>query len=175
MINLSELSYAAFPLLLTGFGLLLTVSRRDLPGAFLAGAQDGLNAGVGLLPTLVILMTAVSMFQASGAPEKLTELLSPLLTRVGIPPEIIPLLIVRPLSGSGSLALLSSLFETAGPDSTAARCAAVLTASSDTLIYVMAVYLSAAGVKKSRHAVPAAFLVMLLSVLLSCILVRLLC
>jgi spore maturation protein B len=162
------------PAIMTFFGLACVFSKRDLPGAFLSGAKDGLRSGIGLLPTLVILLTAVSMFTASGAPAMLANVLSPVLSHIGIPAELVPLLITRPLSGSGSTALLSDLYETHGPDSFVGTCASVLTASSDTLVYVISVYLSAAGVKKSRHTVPAALLVMLLGIVLSCLLVRLL-
>ncbi len=169
---MTAFSHLLMPAILTVFGLACVFSKKDLPSAFLSGAKEGLRSGVGLLPTLVILLTAVSMFSASGAPEMLAELLSPLLSRLGIPAELTPLLIVRPLSGSGATALLSEVYETYGADSFAAKCASVLTASSDTLVYVTAVYLSAAGVKRSRHTVPAAILVMLLGVVLSCLLVR---
>lgn len=169
---MTAFSYTVIPLILTVMGLACAFSKKDLPGAFLKGAKEGLTSGVGLLPTLVILMTAVSMFSAGGAPELLSEWLSPVMTKIGIPPELTPLLIVRPLSGSGSTALLNELYEAHGPDSFVAKCASVLTASSDTLLYVTAVYLSAAGVKKSRHTVPAAILVMLLGIVLSCVLVR---
>ena len=171
---MTAVSHFLMPAILTVFGLACVFSKKDLPGAFLIGAREGLRSGVGLLPTLVILLTAVSMFTASGAPAFLADLLSPLLSRLGIPAELTPLLIVRPLSGSGSTALLNEIYETYGPDSFAAKCASVLTASSDTLVYVVAVYLSAAGVKKSRHTVPAALTVMLLGIVLSCLLVRIL-
>ena len=170
----TAVSHIIIPLLLALMGLACAFSKKDLPGAFLTGAKDGLSSAVGLLPTLVLLMTAVSIFSASGAPELLSEFLAPLMTKLGIPPELTPLLVVRPLSGSGATALLSNIYETYGPDSFAAKCASVLSASSDTLLYVTAVYLSAAGVKKSRQTVPAALLVMMLGIVLSCFLVRVL-
>ena len=169
---MTAVSHALIPAILAIFGLACLLSQKDLPDAFMTGAKEGMRSGIGLLPTLVLLLTAVSMFTASGAPALLAELLSPVLSRLGIPSELTPLLIVRPLSGSGSTALLSEIYETYGPDSFAAKCASVLTASSDTLVYVVAVYLSAAGVKRSRHTVPAALIVMVLGILLSCLLVR---
>ena len=168
------LSHLLMPAILALFGLGCLLSRKDLSGAFLTGAKGGLHSAIGLLPTLVILLTAVAMFSASGAPQLLGELLSPLLDRLGIPAELATLLLVRPFSGSGSTALLTEIYETYGPDSFPAKCASVLTASSDTLVYVIAVYLSAAGVKRSRHTVPAALAVMLLGIVLSCLLVRML-
>ncbi len=168
------ISQLLLPLLLALFGLLCLFTRRDVGGAFLLGAKEGLSSGVGLLPTLILLMTAVSMFSASGAPQALAALLSPFMTALGIPSELTALLLVRPLSGSGSTALLSDLLETYGPDSFVSQCAAVLTASSDTLIYVVSVYLAAAGVRHSRHTLPAAIGVMLLGNVLACLLVRIL-
>ena len=165
------LASLALPLLFALFGLLFTVSRQDLTTAFREGATEGLHTAFGLLPTLVMLMTAVSMFSASGAPEYLATWLTPILSKIGIPPELTPLILIRPLSGSGSTALLTQLYETYGADSDVAFCASVLTASSDTLLYVVAVYLS--GVKKTRHTLLSAFLVMLLGIVLSCLFSRL--
>ena len=163
------------PALLAAFGLCCAFSRKDLPGAFLDGAKEGLSSGIGLLPSLVILMTAVSMFSASGLADAVSGFCTPFFTRIGIPEELVTFIIVRPVSGSGSVALLNEIFEKTGPDSFPSKCASVIMASSDTLIYVIAVYMSAAGVKKTRHTLPAAFLVMLLGIFLSCLLVRVLC
>lgn len=162
------------PAILTFFGIGCLFSKKDLPGAFTEGAKEGLRSCIGLLPTLVLLMTAVAMFRASGAAEALANLLRPVAEKLGIPPEITTLLLVRPFSGSGATALLSELYETFGPDSFPAKCASVLTASSDTLVYVLSVCLTAAGVKKSRHTLPAAILTMLTGIFLSCLAVRLL-
>ena len=171
---MSFFSSLIIPSILAVFGIACTFSKKDLPSAFLDGAKSGLESGIGLLPSLVILMTAVTMFSTSGAAEALSQLLEPLLIRLGIPSEIIPLLIVRPISGSGGTALLSDILEKYGADSSAAKCASVLMASSDTLVYVVAVYMSAAGIKKTKHTLPAAFIVMLLGIFLSCLFVRLL-
>lgn len=159
------------PLLLALFGIYALFSKKDLISPFLEGAKEGMTSGFSLLPTLTLLLTAVAMFNASGATALLTSWLSPLLSRLGIPAEMTPLILIRPLSGSGSTALLTELYETYGPDSFVSRCASVLTASSDTAIYVVTVYMAAAGVKKTRHALPAALLTMGVGVLLSCLLV----
>ena len=172
---MNTVPYLVIPLILTVFGLGCVFSKKDLPSAFLEGAKDGLRSAVGLLPTLVILMTAVSMFNASGAAMYLARLIAPIMEKLGVPPELTPFLVVRPVSGSGSLALLTDLLSETGADSFAAKCAAVLMASSDTVIYVAAVYMSAAGVKKTRHTLPAAFAVMLLGIFLSCCCVRIFC
>lgn len=170
--NVTQLADMIIPALLAVFGLFCAFSRRDLPGAFLDGANEGLRSGLGLLPSLVILMTAVSMFSASGLADAVSGFCTPLFDQLGIPEELVSFIIVRPVSGSGSIALLTEIFEKTGADSFPSKCASVIMASSDTLIYVTAVYMSAAGVKKTRHTLPAAFLLMLLGIFLSCLLVR---
>ena len=169
-----RISYLFLPLVLAFFGLYMLCNKKDLSTPFLTGAKEGMTSGLSLLPTLALLLTAVTMFSASGATELLSCWLSPLLSRIGIPGELTSLILVRPLSGSGSTALLSDLYETYGPDSLVAHCASVLTASSDTAVYVVTVYMASTGVKRTRHALPAALLTMGIGVLLSCLLVRLL-
>ena len=125
----------------------------DAYEALRAGAEKGLHTVVTILPSLLVLFPMVYLLRASGLPELLGRLLSPLLTALGIPPETALLLLLRPLSGSGAMSAASQLMEEAGPDS---LLAAVMMGSSETTFYVVAVYFSAAGVKKSRWAVPAA-------------------
>ena len=96
------------------------------------------------------------MFRASGALDLLTALLTPLLTALGIPPETAPLLVIRPLSGSGALAVGSDLMRQYGPDSYIGRCAAVMLGCTETTFYTVAVYFGAAGVKRTRYTIPAA-------------------
>ncbi len=166
-------SALAVPIILSLFGALCLLSRKDTLSPFMEGASDGLKSAFGLIPTLVLLMTSVSMFSACGAADYLAGLLSPLLSGIGIPSELVPLIIVRPISGSGGTAILTDILQKYGADSFIGRSASVICASSDTLFYVLTVYLSAAGVKKSRHAFPAAFIVMLLGIILPCIILRL--
>ena len=109
-----------------------------------------------IFPTLVALLTAVYMFRASGALDWLTALLAPVLTAMGIPPETTPLLVIRPLSGSGALAAGSELMETYGVDSTIGRTAAVMLGCTETTFYTIAVYFGAAGVRRLRYTIPAA-------------------
>ncbi len=148
--------------------------KKDYFAAFVAGAKNGLENAVRLLPVMIALMTALSMLQASGALAWLTEVLTRPAQAIGIPAEMIPLLVTRPVSGSASTAAYASLLEQYGPDSFAALCASVLMGSSDTLIYILSVYFSGTaiapgmGVRRTRHAFPAAILVMLLCLFLSC-------
>ncbi len=161
-----------FPLILTAFALFCLFSKNDTQNGFISGAKDGLNSAFSLIPTLVLLLTAVSMFSASGASELIARPLSPILKKVGVPSELAPLLIVRPLSGSGATALLTDVFETHGPDSFIGICASVISGSSDTVFYVTALYMSGAGATKSRYTLPCAIAVMILGIVLSCILAR---
>lgn len=120
------------------------------------GAAQGLELLLRIIPSLVGLLTVVSMLRASGALDALSALCAPLLARLGIPPELLPLMLVRPLSGSGALATAGELIETYGPDSTIGRTAAVMMGSTETTFYTTAVYFGAAGITRSRHTIPAA-------------------
>ena len=126
-----------------------------------------------IIPALVGLLTAVSMFRASGAMEWLAALCAPLLNRLGIPPETVPLMLVRPVSGSGALAVGSELMSTYGPDSYIGRVAAVMLGSTETTFYTVAVYFGAAGIHKSRHTIPAALTADLTGFIASALAVRL--
>lgn len=169
---MGNISYYVIPVLLALVGAGMLISKKPLLDAFMRGAKEGLNSGISLLPTLVLLLTAVSMFNASGIAEWLSSVLAPVCRTLGIPSEIVPLLIVRPVSGSASTALATSLFEKYGADSFAGRCMSVIMGSSDTMLYVIAVYFAAAGVKRGRHTMPAAAATMIFCIFLSCFLVR---
>ncbi|MBQ4518310.1 MAG: spore maturation protein [Clostridia bacterium] len=140
-------------------------NRVDVFNAFLDGAKSGLKTLFGILPALVGLMAAISMFRASGALQFLTGLLSPFTNHVGIPSEIMPLALLRPVSGSGSLALVNDLFKTAGPDSLAGRIASVIMGSTETTFYTLAVYYGSVNIRRTRHTLPAALLADLTGIL----------
>lgn len=153
--------------------------KKDYFAAFIAGAKNGLASAVRLLPVMIALMTALSMLEASGALTYLSGILARPAAALGIPAELIPLLLTRPVSGSASTAAYASLLDQYGPDSFVCLCASVLMGSSDTLIYILSVYFSGTaltpggGVRRTRHAFPAAILVMLLCIFLSCAITRL--
>lgn len=128
----------------------------DITAALAAGAMEGLRVLLRMTPHLIALLTAVTIFRASGLPEALAALLAPALGLLGIPAETFPLLLVRPISGSGALGLGAELIRTYGPDSTVGRTAAVMLSSTETTFYVISVYFGAAGLKKTRFAIPAA-------------------
>lgn len=123
----------------------------DAYGAFLRGAERGMKSALSLLPALCAMLLMLAMINASGLAQLLSRLLSPLTAWMHLPQEVAPLLLLRPLTGSGSLAALESIFETCGVDSRAGRIASVLMGSSETIFYTMTVYLGAAGVKKLPH------------------------
>ena len=162
------------PLLLAAVAVCGLGRRIDIYAALTRGAEEGLRTLLRIVPALVGLLTAVSMFRASGAMEQLTALLSPLLTLLGIPPETAPLLLIRPMSGSGALAVGTELMTRFGPDSYIGRVAAVMLGSTETTFYTIAVYFGSAGIHKTRHTIPAALTADLAGFLASALTVRLL-
>lgn len=174
MIALREAAALAVPVVVALAGAICLFGRkRNYFDDFLSGAREGLETAVSLLPTLAALLAAVRMLAASGLLHDLSALIAPLAERIGLPGELLPLLLVRPFSGSGSTATYSTLLEEVGPDSFAGLCASVIFGSSDTLLYIAAVYFSAAGVRRTRHALPCALAVMLFSIFLACAVCRL--
>jgi len=146
------------PALLFGAAAIALLKKTDVFAALTAGAKDGLSVILGIFPALVGILTAARMFRASGAMDALTALIAPVLSFVGIPAETAPLMLVRPLSGSGAMAAASEIITRYGADSFVGRCAAVMLGSTETTFYVIAVYFGAAGIKRSRHTVPSALI-----------------
>ena len=124
----------------------------------LQGGAEGLKTAVSILPALVVLLTAVQMLKASGAVELLSGFLAPAFSFLGIPPETAMLVLIRPISGSAALAVGADLMAQYGVDSTVGRTAAVMLGSTETTFYTISVYFGAAGVKKTRYAIPAALI-----------------
>ena len=146
------------PLLLTAAALQGLRKKEPVYDLLLTGGAQGLKLLGSLLPSLVILLTAVSMLRASGAVEKLSIFLSPVLEKLGIPPETAILLLIRPISGSAALAVGTELMTVYGVDSLIGRTAAVMLGSTETTFYAVSVYCGAAGIQKTRYTVPAALL-----------------
>ncbi len=162
------------PLLLAFTALFALGKKVNVYDALTRGAEEGLTILLRILPALVGLMTAVYMLRASGAMELLGGLLAPLLTRLGIPPETAALLFIRPVSGSGALAIGSELMAEHGPDSYIGRVAAVMLGSTETTFYTIAVYFGSAGIRRTRYAVPAALIADLTGFMAAAFAVRLL-
>ena len=144
------------PLVLCTAALYGRYRRVDVYEAVTQGAREGLGVMFRIAPALVALLTAVYMLRASGALELLAEGLGPVLNRLGLPGELLPLMQVRPISGSAALGVGAELIETYGPDSELGRMAAVMLGSTETTLYTAAVYFGSVGVSKSRYAIPAA-------------------
>ncbi|MBQ3496775.1 MAG: spore maturation protein [Oscillospiraceae bacterium] len=153
---MTYLASAIVPALLAFVALVGLRRRVDVYAALTDGAQEGLRVLFRIAAPLVGLLTAVYMLRASGAMEFLTTLLSPALSLLGIPPETAPLMLVRPVSGNGALAVGAELIERYGADSAIGRTAAVMLGSTETTFYTIAVYFGAAGITRTRHTVPAA-------------------
>ena len=132
------------------------VKRVDVYDALVAGTGEGLGVLIRIVPPMIGLLTAVYMLRASGALELAARALGPALELLGIPPETVALLLVRPISGSAALGVGAELISTYGPDSAVGRTAAVMLGSTETTFYTIAVYFGAAGINKTRYAVPAA-------------------
>lgn len=132
--------------------------KEDFYSLLVLGAQDGLRLLFSMIPSLIALMSAVSMLRASGLVDRLSSTLAPLCARVGLLPELVPLMLIRPFSGSAALAVGAELIAAHGADSLVGRTAAVMLGSTETTFYTISVYFGAAGVKKTRHTIPAALL-----------------
>lgn len=144
-------------LLIMAFTAIYALHRGvNVYDALCCGAAEGITTVARILPALVCLLPATAMLRESAALDAFTDLLRPVLEWLGIPEETALLLLIRPLSGSAALAAGGEIMENYGPDSLLGRTAAVMLGSTETTFYVISVYFTAAGVKKSRHAIPAA-------------------
>ena len=168
-----NLSSLVIPVLLAAVASYGMGKRVNVYAVLTRGAEESLTVLLHIIPALVGLLTAVSMFRASGAMEWLSDLCAPLLEFLGVPPETMPLMLIRPVSGSGALAVASELIATQGPDSYAGRVAAVMLGSTETTFYTIAVYFGSAGITRTRHTIPAALTADLTGFFASALAVRL--
>lgn len=161
------------PLTLCGVALYGAVRQVDVYSAVVKGAGEGLETLIRILPALIGLMTAVYMLRASGALDLAAAALGPVLERLGLPGELLPLMLVRPISGSAALGVGAELISAYGPDSYLGRTAAVMLGSTETTFYTIAVYFGAVGITKTRYAVPAALCADVTGFLVAALAVRL--
>ncbi len=164
MTLISTLSVPLLIALFVGIGLFRKVGVYD---CFVEGAKDGLQSMVGIVAPLVGLMVAINMFRASGALELLGTLLAPVLNFLKLPSDVLPLAMLRPVSGSASTAIVTDIFQNLGPDSPAGKIASVMMGSTETTFYTVAVYFGAIGIKNTRHTLPAALAADATGILLS--------
>ena len=151
-----KLTSLVLPIIIVAVLACAYLKKVDIMGEFSKGALEGIETAKKLLPTLAILITAVGMFRSSGALEVLTSVLSPFLNKIGIPSEVMPLMLLKPFSGSGSIAIIQDIFSNYGTDSFIGRVASTIAGSTETTFYTVALYFGAVGVSKTRHTIPSA-------------------
>lgn len=152
---ISLLSLWAIPIMLLGIPLWAAFKKVPVYETFVDGAKEGFSVGVKIIPYLVAILVAVGMFRASGAIDIMAKIFHPVLKIIGMPIDVLPLAIIRPLSGSGALGIMTEIANKYGGDSYLARLAGVMVGSTETTFYVLAVYFGSVGIKKFRHAVAA--------------------
>jgi len=148
-------SALAIPMMLTFFPLYAAARRINVYWEFVEGAKEGFQVILRIIPNLVAILVAIGMFRGAGGIDLLTRKLTPILSVVHFPPELLPMAIMRPLSGSGSLGVFTDLVAQFGPDHILSRTAGTMYGSTETTFYVLAVYFGAVGIKRTRHAVLA--------------------
>jgi len=153
----SAASLLAVPFLITLFPLMAALKRVKVYEEFVEGGKEGLEVALRIIPYLVAILVAAGMFRSAGGIEMITAGLRPVLDFIGFPPELVPMCLMRPLSGSGTLGLYTDLVQTHGADSLLATMGGAIFGSTETTLYVVAVYFGSVAVRRSRHAVPAGF------------------
>ena len=153
--TISLLSVFVIPAMLVGFPLYGLYKRVPVYEAFVEGGKEGFQVAVRIIPYLVAILFAIGMFRASGAMAFLTTALDPVLSRIGFPAEVLPMAIIRPLTGSGSAGLVADMINQYGEDSIFVKMVAVMFGSTETTFYVIAVYFGAVNIRKTRHAIAA--------------------
>ncbi len=149
---MNEISRWAIPLLLVAIPTIAYLRGVRVYEAFVEGAQEGFQTAVKIIPFLVGMLVAISIFRASGAMNLLVYVLDPVIRLIGAPVEILPLALMRPLSGGGALGLAAELISTHGPDSLIGRMSSIMQGSTDTTFYVLTVYFGSVGIRQYRHA-----------------------
>jgi len=155
---LEAISVWAIPLVVAMVPLYALTRKVKVYPVFVEGAKEGFQVAIRVIPPLVAVVVALGMLRASGAMDALAALLAPLTSRIGIPASVLPMVLVRPLSGGAALGVVADVLRSEGPDSYAGRLASVMAGSTETTFYVLAVYFGAVGVTRYRQALPAALL-----------------
>jgi spore maturation protein B len=167
------LSKLSIPFLLSAFPLYAALRRVKVYEEFVDGAKEGFEVALRIIPYLVAILVAIGMFRAAGGIDLLSKALAPAMLAIGFPPELLPLVLMRPLSGSGTLGVFTELVKTFGPDSLIARTAGTIFGSTETTFYVLAVYFGSVGIKRTRYALLAGLTADLVGVVASVVICRL--
>lgn len=168
------LSFFVIPLMLVGFPLYGLYKKVPVYESFVTGAKEGFEVAVRIIPYLVAILFAIGMFRASGAMDALATALNPLLAFIGFPAEVLPMAIIRPLTGSGSAGLVVDMISQYGEDSIFVKMAATMFGSTETTFYVIAVYFGAVNIRRVRHALPAGLIADISAMIIAVWVVRLL-
>lgn len=155
---LEWLSVLAIPVIILFFLSFGYFKKVKVYEKFVEGAKEGFNVGVKIIPYLVAMLVAIAMLRASGFLDILTDLASPVTSLIGMPPEVLPMALMRPLSGSGSLGVMTELMNSYGVDSLIGFISSTMFGSTETTFYVIAVYFGAVNIYKTRYAVPVGLL-----------------
>ena len=151
---LAALSAIAIPALILCFLIYGVMRRVKVYEAAVEGAKEGFHVATRIIPYLVLMLVAIAVFRASGAMDVMITMVRPATDLLGFPAEVLPMALMRPLSGSGSLGVMSDIMKTHGPDSFIGILTSTLYGSTETTFYVVAVYFGSIGIKNTRHAVP---------------------
>jgi spore maturation protein SpmA len=168
----NAVSLLSIPFLLSAIPLFATLRRVKVYEEFVDGAKEGFDVAIRIIPYLVAMLVAVGMFRAAGGIDLFSRALSPVLNVIGFPTDLLPMVLVRPLSGSGSLGFFTELVKQFGPDSLIARMAGTIYGSTETTFYVLAVYFGSVAVKRTRHALLAGLTADFTSVVVAVIVCR---
>ena len=167
--QLSELIVPLLIIFLLVYGMVKKVNSYD---CFVKGANQSIDLVVSIFPYLVAIFVAVELMKVSGLTALFTIILTPIFSILQIPPELSELILIRPFSGSGSLAVLESIYTNYGADSYIGRCASVIIGCSDSIFYIATIYLSQTKVKKLGFAIPIALVATLIGVVCACLLCK---
>jgi spore maturation protein SpmA len=170
--SVNTLSILAIPFLLSFFPVYAATRRIKVYEEFVEGAKEGFSVILKIIPFLVTMLVGIGMFKGAGGIDLLTRLLTPVLTPLQFPPDLLPLALMRPLSGSATLALLTDIIHRLGPDNIVSLMAATIYGSTETTFYVAAVYFGSVSIKQTRHSIPAGLLGDLAGVIASVIVCR---
>ena len=171
--TVGTLSLLAVPFLLVLFPLYASLRGVKVYEEFVEGAKEGFQVAIRIIPFLVAILVAIGMFRGAGGIEAMKSALAPLLTPLGFPPDLLPMVLVRPLSGSATTALFAEIVQRLGPDSLTTRMAGTIFGSTETTFYVIAVYFGSVAVRRARHAVAAGLIADLVGVIASVIICQL--
>lgn len=168
----NQLSNWIFLIFIAGIPLYASIKKVNVFDAFIVGAKQGFETSISLIPYLVAMMVAIGMLRASGFFAVMESLLAPFLEMLGMPPQLLPLALIRPFSGSASTGLMAELIHQHGGDSFISKTAATMMGSTETTFYVIAVYFGSIGIRRTRHAIPAGLLADLAGIIASVLVCR---